>query len=184
MNHFNNDLAYSESCYNNLPMSCIYRHFFPDYLRDTQVTDMKLQKDGVDTIINRDGWDVWIDEKFRRNFWPDILIEMVSNDSTGTKGWACKSNYFADFLLYIFTGSSTNCNNLHAHLIPVATLQKAVKELGDKWAREYPTKHAFNTGYTTHSVPIPTETFYEAVPGCRFLNYKKFMNNEAVWRAL
>lgn len=125
------------------------------------------QTRGVDFVV----WGPWVggrwshnvDAKFRRKVWPDILIEIQSNSTTGTAGWAVKQAD-TDYLAYAWVPSR------ETWFIPFGWLQTVLAKRGDEWIARYRRVRSANVAdfgdYTTTSLPIPKSEIWRSVPNC------------------
>ena len=119
--------------------------------------DMASQKLGRDWRLKLgDGRIIYLDTKIRETDYPDILLEYVSSDLTGSLGWIEK-NLKIDFLLYGFLRSRK------VFLFPWYQLREAWKLNGEQWKRTYKKITARNGGYNTLSVAVPTGTLMACV---------------------
>jgi len=140
---------------------------FPDAEGWRQEDDPDRQRAGVDIetwgTSNHEQWTYAIDFKWRREYWPDILVEVTSNDQTGTGGWAVKDQ-LTDYLAYMWVSVSTG------YFIPFKYLQAALLEHGDDWLSEFGEVTSDNAAdfgdYTTHNLPIPIPVMLRNVPNC------------------
>ena len=155
LNRFHDDLKFADSL--SAELDAYYLERFPGAVRVEHVTDLGMQRRGVDKIVHlRDGRTVKIEEKIRRKSWPDFLLEIRSR---GTKlGWlfTCK----ADYICYVYLESR------EAYFLPVVLLQMAWMENGADWERRYGIKEAQNVtlgGYTSKNIPVPRERLMQDI---------------------
>jgi hypothetical protein len=119
--------------------------------------DTLSQRQGVDRVILLANSKILlIDEKKRREEYPDILLEYISVDTTGAPGWMEK-DLIIDYLAYAFMKSQ------RVHLFPWPMLRRAWCRYKDEWIDTYPIIKAQNYGYKTISVAVPTDVLRKAV---------------------
>lgn len=107
------------------------------------------QKNGVDRIIYlENGKTITIDEKVRTKVYPDIALEYLSNDQTGTLGWMEK-DLSIDYLAYAFLPIKT------VYLFDWIALKRAWNHYKNNWLERYFISIAPNKTYNTHSVCVP-----------------------------
>jgi hypothetical protein len=135
----------------------IYRYFFPNMVKHVMEKNIEKQRNGVDRVLYfGDGRKINIQEKKREEDYPDILLEYLSNDQTGAKGWIEKEAD-CDYLMYAFEKSGM------VYLYPWNLLRLAWGRFGKKWKDKYPNIPAKNIGYTTWSVAVPQEVLAGAI---------------------
>lgn len=148
--------AYSYASEDDDLWLAFYRKAFPTMV-ETYVNrdDIERQLQGRDRVLilsNRRK--VFIDEKKVRHDWPNILLEYISNDVTGTPGWIEK-DLSIDYLAYAFVPAR------RIHLYPWLLLKSAWREFGQEWKstfRNIPSENYGRKGepnYTTWSVAVP-----------------------------
>lgn len=162
-NDFNEDIKYSlehDDFWEN-----IYKQAFPDYLSIITISNRVAQGMGIDKIlISNKGEVIAIEEKLRREDWPDFALEYES--SPGSPGWIeknLKCNYFA----YAFEPSKT------VYLFKWSELQTAWFENKEEWFKEYEIKYSNNKGYTTLSLCIPKYILLDLLPNTQMFRYKE-----------
>ena len=121
------------------------------------------QRAGIDrSIILDNSKQILVDEKVRgRNrktnkVYPDIALEYISNDRTGTPGWVCKPLQ-ADYIAYAIAPFG------QCFLLPVIQLQAAWNKRKTDWLNEYGSKPAKNDGYYTWFCPVPEKVLFWAI---------------------
>lgn len=136
----------------------VYSRAFVGYVGNLPVLgDSPAQRLGIDRfVILSSGKELRIDEKKRETVYPDILLEYLSNDQTGTPGWIEK-DLLIDYIAYAFMPVK------RVHLYPWQQLRLAWALHGRAWQKKYKKVPAQNAGYTTWSVAIPITTLDEAV---------------------
>jgi hypothetical protein len=123
------------------------------------------QQAGIDrTIVLDTSKVVYIDEKVRgRNrltgkVYSDIAVEYVSNDNTGSLGWAEKP-LAADYIAYAIAPLGIG------YMLPVQQFQTAWLRNKDGWLLKYGYKEAKNRGYNTLFCPVPVNALFPAIGG-------------------
>ncbi len=143
----------------------VYDKAFVDVEHTEICTNKYWQKQGVDRVVYlSNGHTYHIDEKTRRRVWPDILLEYVSNDTTGALGWMEKE-LSLDYLAYAFLPTKK------VYFFPWPMLRRAWNFHKDEWIdlakshdnNGYRIVAADNPGYTTWSVAVPIKTLREKV---------------------
>lgn len=135
---------------------------FEDYVGSTTHYNNRAAQDvGIDRrVFHRGGRKSYLDEKTRRNYYPDILLEYMSNNVTRAVGWIEKEQRIT-YLAYGFP------YNLEAYLIPWIALQEAWYRNKKKWWHDYDHKNGRNHGYVTYSLAVPIEEILSKVKGCQ-----------------
>lgn len=156
--NFAADLAFSHAQSDQPFWAEVYREAFPDMESMVNVRkDGWAQRGGIDRIITCASGRVWrIDEKVRREKWDDILLEVKSDIERDTPGWIVK-DLACDFIAYAFLPTQ------ECFLLPVQPLQRAWRQYGELWIREYETKEAPNNGWRTLNCPVPISFLMEAI---------------------
>jgi hypothetical protein len=150
LHDFRTSLALSNS-YSEAPWWMdIYRRAFPTLVSAVSVRDDGwAQRGGIDRVLTLAcGRTYTVDEKVRAHNWPDILLELWSDEGRRSPGWVQKP-LACDFIAYAFA-PARKC-----YLLPVAPLQRAWRQRGRHWADAYGYRRARNPGYVTASVPVP-----------------------------
>lgn len=158
MNNFQEDLNFSHEAENMDMWQTVYSEAFPGFLSMTSTReDGQMQQLGVDrTVVMSSGKAVYIDEKVRRKWYGDILLEYVSNDQKNTQGWVEKP-LFCDYIAYAVIP------NRFCYLLPVPQLQSAWIKNKEDWLEMYGTKEADNKYYKTLNCPIPLDIIFPAL---------------------
>ncbi len=134
-----------------------YKLAFPNYEYSEVCSDTFWQLKGVDRVVYlSNGHSLHVDEKSRRKPYPDIALEYLSNDSTGSPGWIEK-DLNIDYLAYAFVTIKV------IYFFPWPFLRRAWIKHGEAWKDTYFNPKAPNPGYFTHSVAVPIDVLYEAV---------------------
>jgi hypothetical protein len=155
---FGSSLALSES-FSDAPWWLeIYRKAFPTMISAVSVRNGGwAQRGGIDRVITLACGRVFtVDEKVRTADWPDILLEQWSDEERRSPGWVQKP-LPCDFIAYAFAPSR------RCYLLPVAPLQRAWRQNGRSWVRDFGQRRALNPGYATASVPVPIEALMPAI---------------------
>jgi len=99
-NDFQENLAYSLDTKNSKRLDKFYLSYFVGAEKIELIEDIKLQKKGIDKKITfRDGRVPFIEEKIRKTFYNDILLEIWSVEGK-KKGWLFTSQ--SDYICYSF----------------------------------------------------------------------------------
>jgi len=136
----------------------IYRKAFPTMISAVSVrSDGWAQRGGIDRVVTLACGRVFtVDEKVRTADWSDILLEQWSDEGRRSPGWIQKP-LACDFIAYAFAPSR------RCYLLPVAPLQRAWRQNGRGWVREFGQRRALNPGYATASVPVPIDMLMPAI---------------------
>lgn len=162
MNDFNECLKLSEDNKTDTFWTNVYNIAFPNMTNNMTGYKGKCQSQeyGVDRIIYlENGKTITIDEKVRRDVYPDIALEYVSNDTTQSLGWMEK-DLSIDYLAYAFLPTKT------VYLWDWRILKLAWNKNKDKWKKEYFISRAKNQYYTTLSVCVPIATLQQECQEC------------------
>lgn len=151
-------LAYSQQGSDEGFWNEVYEQAFVGFLSATPVLgDSQAQRLGIDRLVFLSSGQVLrIDEKKRDTVYPDILLEYLSNDRTGAKGWIEKELQI-DYLAYAFMPIKK------VFLYPWQQLRVAWKRNGASWKKRYRNVAAQNYGYKTWSVAVPIEVLDIAI---------------------
>lgn len=101
MSDFKNDNDYSFKFNNELEK--IYNLYFDNIVDIEVIYDDFLQKQWIDKKITFLNWEtIYIDDKVRRKFYWDILIEEWSNVEEWNIWWWFNDEYKTDYIFYYF----------------------------------------------------------------------------------
>lgn len=153
-NDFTLDLEYSLEERENDLFDSFYYRVFPGLESIRFADDIETQKKGIDKILHfKSGYTVTVDEKKRRKDYGDILLELWSVWERRKRGWlyTCK----CDYIVYAIMPSRK------VYLLPTLLLKKAWLKNQIKWGKEYKEITAYNEGYVTKNIAIPTEVLLE-----------------------
>lgn len=160
--NFSRSLAFSHE-YADAPWwQDVYRTAFGPLLSCASVrNDGWAQRKGIDRIvITADGRTIKVDEKVRKQDWPDFLLERWSDEDRRSAGWAQKP-LECEFIAYAFVPSAT------CYLFPTLTLQRAWVRHGRDWINTYDEIRAYNEEggrhWTTVSVAVPRAVVLSAL---------------------
>jgi len=155
---FDERLRYSEAASEEPFWDAVYHKAFPTLVNHMLCSgDTQSQRLGIDRlIVLSSGKVLAIDEKKRSRDYPDILLEYLSNDTTGAPGWIEKDLQI-DYLAYAFMPSQ------RVYLYPWEMLKRAWRNFRDEWLDLYKIPPARNKGYRTHSVAVPISILHSAV---------------------
>ena len=150
----------------------VYRRAFPAVRSMVCVRDDGwAQRGGIDRVITLgSGRIIPIDEKVRKEDWPDILLERWSDEARRTPGWVQKP-LACEFIAYALVPSQ------RCYLLPTLTLQAAWRRRGRAWCEQYKPIRAQNNGYVTLSVAVPTDTLLSAVSDAMCIKWDAVNNN-------
>ncbi|MCP4651099.1 MAG: hypothetical protein GY853_13610 [PVC group bacterium] len=158
LNNFHEDLKFSENASEENFWQAIYTKAFPDMLYNIQCKgNNQGQRLGIDRLIYlKSGKTLYIDEKKRRGTYNDILLEYLSNDTTGAPGWMEK-DLLIDYLAYAFMPTQV------CYLFPWQLLRRVWLKFKNEWKINFKIPPAKNKGYNTHNVAIPTKLLRDKV---------------------
>lgn len=170
MNNFKSDLAFSLNASDNEAADNIYYKLFPHLVRIENITDKKQQLQGIDKkLYFTDGNFITIDEKYRRKFYGDILLEEYSNFEKKKLGWLSREKH-TDYISYIFLGE----NKLY--FLPFLILQMAWINNHKKWLALYGRKLANNKYYQTSNIAIPVDILFKSMEEIMNIDLNKIKN--------
>ena len=156
VNEFQTDLKYSLDERENEVFDRFYHRVFPGIKTIELVVDMAMQRKGIDKILHfKSGKSVTIDEKKRRKYYGDILLELWSVWEQNKRGWLYTCQ--CDYIVYAVMPAKT------VYLLPVLLLKKTWLVNQQSWAEIYPIHDAKNVGYVTKSIAIPTDVLLGAI---------------------
>lgn len=158
MNDFDACYKLAEDGRNEPFWDAVYRKYFYNMTNHMvgKKEYCKSQIYGVDRVIYlENGKTITIDEKVRTEIYDDIVLEFISNDSTGTPGWMEK-DLAIDYLAYAFLPNQT------VYLFDWLALKRAWNHYKESWKKTYGVKQAKNIGYNTHFVCVPIKVLREA----------------------
>lgn len=154
MNYFNQDLEFSHEASLEPFWEAIYRKAFPEMEWHKPCKENgNGQQQGIDRLLYlKSGKTLLIDEKKRRNVYPDIALEVkhIFDDGRETIGWMEKE-LLIDFLAYAFMPSKT------VYLFPWPLLKRTWLFYKSDWVKNYKLLPAINKGYKTYFVPVPID---------------------------
>lgn len=162
---FGESLAYSHSQADAPYWLAIYKRAFPTLRTCTDVRgDGWHQRAGIDRVlVLADATTVYVDEKVRRGSWPDIALEIWSNEERKVPGWARK-DLRCDYIAYALEPTRT------CYLLPFRLLRRALRDHGPDWWAAAKSGHggfrevrADNRRYTTVSIAVPTAVLLDAI---------------------
>jgi len=97
VNNFYDSLNYEKN--NAYLLHKTYKLLWPTLTSIRINADRKLQSQGVDKFIDFENGILKIEEKFRKNWYGDILLEYISVDYNNTPGWMEKL-LICDYIFY------------------------------------------------------------------------------------
>lgn len=157
---FKRDLAWSLEAGHEAFWDAVYRKAFPSTARTQIITDLKLQRLGVDRlVVLSNGIELTIDEKKRSmSDTGDILLEYRHEGQYNAEGWMEKEATI-DYLAYAFIPDR------RCYLFDWRMLRRAWCQHKDEWLLRYQhIKSDKNDGrYVTWSLAVPTPILQRAV---------------------
>lgn len=162
---FTESLAFSHSQADAGYWLPVYRKAFPTLKACVDVRhDGWHQRAGVDRVLTlADSSIVRVDEKVRREHWPDIALQVWSDIDRKILGWARK-DALCDYVAYAFEPTRT------CYLMPFLLLRRALELDGRTWwkaAEEerdgFRIVRAQNRDWITVSLAVPTAVLLDAL---------------------
>ncbi len=152
---FINCLEYSNINLNFL--DAFYKEKFPYVDKVLKVTDLSLQKQGIDTtLVLRNGKQIYIDEKKRKTDYGDIFLEDFSIWHKKTPGWLSGVKK-TDYIVYIIVPSK------RVFFLPFLLLQQTWIKNYEQWLKQFKRKLVPNANYYTTGIPIPFTVLKEGL---------------------
>lgn len=144
----------------------VYKSAFPGYAGMYCVrNDGWAQRGGIDrVVVLKSGKTLTVDEKVRKEDWPDVLLERWSDVNRKTPGWIQK-DLACDFIAYAYIPSRT------CYLLPFVPLRRAWLTHGKDWIERHKEIRALNQGYVTASVAVPTDELFKALSGAMVVSW-------------
>lgn len=157
----------------------VYREAFPALVHHYSVRDDGwAQRGGIDRlIVLRDGTTLKVDEKVRGKDWPDICIEIWSDEERKIPGWAHPSkDLTCDYIAYALVPSQT------CYLIPYQVLRRVMQRHGIQWwrlakAEEQGFQFVCSPNrdgarwWTTKNIAVPVEIVLDALRDCLIVRW-------------
>lgn len=154
-NYFDKDLEYSLNNSDDDLFDSFYKRIFPNITKIEFCSDLETQKKGIDKIIYfKNGNKFTLDEKKRRRWYGDILLEIWSDNKIRKPGWLLKST--CDYIVYAVMPTRK------IYLLPNILLKKAYITNKDKWL-SYKPIFAHNPKYITESRAVPVNELLTAI---------------------
>lgn len=176
VHNFNESLAWSHHQEDQPFWREVYEKAFPSMVHfHSTRADGWAQRGGIDrTIMLEDGTVITVDEKVRREDYPDILIEHWSDEKRRIPGWGHRDKSLTcDYIAYALIPSQT------CYLLPYQVLRRAIKLNGQTWWTKAKSKspgyrivEANNRTYKTISYVVPTEVLLEAICDCMIVRWE------------
>lgn len=169
MHNFRDSWAWAEGQGTTARWAALYESVWPGCTVE-RVTDLTLQRNGVDSIVTTAGGVVvWVDEKTRRKDYGDFLCEVYSvcqdvtpdGDPIGPfkLGWTVDPTKQTHYVAYATIENET------CRLLPFELLRLACTKNFRGWIVSlggWP-KFAQNNGYKTACLPVPWPVLFEAM---------------------
>lgn len=164
---FQERLQFSNDHKNESFWQAIYKKAFPDMVFAELATEKSQgQYLGIDRVVHLNtGKTLYIDEKLRDRDYPDIFLEYISNDQTGTPGWMEK-DLLIDYIAYAFLPSQ------RCYLFNWPMLRRAWLQFKDEWLEAYGKKPGRNKYYTTWGIPVPITILLREVKNASIIMLK------------
>lgn len=158
MHSFDDDLAFSHSQADAPWWSAVYQTAFPDLAAMVSVRkDGWAQRGGIDRVLTLEsGKTLYVDEKVRREDWPDFALEYWSDKDKRVPGWVAK-DLACDYIAYAFVPSAT------CYLLPFQELRRAWRLNRQMWVGTYTKVVSENPSWTTISVAVPRDVVLSAL---------------------
>lgn len=151
--NFGEDLAFSLGASDEPEWAEYYKRLFPNLAYSAKVdADSPLQRMGIDRVLMlKSSREIFVDEKKRRDAWPDVLIELWSDLRRKKRGWSCDRNKVCDYVAYAVPKSK------RCYMLPFDLLVAAVELHEKRWMQQYhkPKFDVPNAGWVTRNVPVP-----------------------------
>jgi hypothetical protein len=154
----------------------VYEKAFPTMVHHHSTrADGWAQRGGIDrSIVLEDGTVLTVDEKVRRENWPDILIEHWSDKQRRIPGWGHRDKALTcDYIAYALIPSQT------CYLLPYQLLRRAINlNIHTWWNKAGKRESGFrrveakNRTYTTVSYAVPTEILLSAIRDCLVVTWE------------
>lgn len=151
--------------------AAVYKKAFYNLRSQELCTNREKQRQGIDRILYlSNGAVLHVDEKKRREDYPDVLLEYTSCLERDTPGWIEK-DLTIDYLAYAFMPSK------RCFLFPWHMLRRAWLKYGEHWKGEHRYVKAKtrvgNDEYHTVSVAVPTGVLLKAVSTATIIDVSK-----------
>jgi hypothetical protein len=155
---FKERLAWSLTARHEVFWDAVYRKAFPSLARTEIITDLALQKLGVDRLlVLGNGIELTVDEKKRECADPgDILLEYRHEGHYNADGWMEKDATI-DYLAYAFIP------NRRCYLFDWRMLRRAWLCHKDEWMARFRHIKSNNERYVTWCLAVPTDVLQRAV---------------------
>lgn len=155
VNSFKVDLEFSLNSDADEEINKWYHTKFDNLERIEFVHDLAIQKTGIDKVLHmKDGTAIKIEEKRRRNNYPDILLEIWSDYERRKSGWLFTSQ--SDYLVYIMPKK--------VYMYDFRLLRNAWRHYGKaEWFTDYRKIVVPNKSWTTVNIPIPVKVLESAI---------------------
>ena len=165
--NFNVDVEYANDKDISDWLNKAYHKKFPHLTNIEHIGDKdKRQKLGIDKILYFESKQLFIDEKIRREYYPDILLEEYSVYEKKTVGWMGKKKH-TDYIVYVKVPSR------EFYFLPFTLLQLAWLQNYKVWLEEYGRVFSNNEGYRTSNIPVPIKVLYNAMNECIYTKMDK-----------
>lgn len=131
--NFGEDLAFSDKMSDEPAWAQYYVRLFPDLVGTMKVrVDSPLQRHGVDRLlVFASGLQLTVDEKIRRKYYGDILLELWSNLERRTPGWTIDPTKVCDYIAYAIPNKGI------CFFLPYPILREAFRLHWKAWSEAY-----------------------------------------------
>lgn len=179
IHNFQEQLQWSESAGYEPFWDAVYRKAFPNLVNHMLCSGDTLgQRMGVDRLLYlSNNLTIAIDEKKRKEVYPDVLLEYISVDTTGAPGWMDK-DLAIDYLAYAFIPTK------QCYLFPWQLLRRAWLYFRNEWIQNGQRKQdgfkivwAQNNGYKTYSVAVPIKAVQSAIQRALIIDVSTELSN-------
>ena len=154
MPDFDLDLKYSLESGESEMFDKFYFRVFRNLDKVETVSDLVLQKQGIDKKLHfKNTKVVLIDEKKRRKNYGDILLEEWSNEERKIPGWLGGSK-LTDYIVY------ATMDTKKIYLLPFLLLQKVWVKNYAELKQKFGVKRSNNSFYTTSNIAVPTDLIF------------------------
>jgi hypothetical protein len=148
------DLAFSHQ-HNALMADVAERYFSPDYFSSWENNqDVELDKRGIDAFIHlKNRRKYTVDVKADRYDNDNVVLEMMSNTTTGKVGWAQNPDLISDYIFYYKRAKG------YVLILPAYRLHLHAADAYEAGARRIT---ATTGNYATSSIIVPTSELEKA----------------------
>lgn len=164
VHRFGDSLAYSAALDDEPAWVAFYKRVWPDAHVLLRVDhDGAAQRHGIDReIILPNGRRFTVDEKKRKDNYPDLLLEVVSRyvapgHPDNRVGWTIDPHKRCDYVAYAIVPAA------RVWLLPTELLRQATHANKAAWRRRFGIQKCENPGYMSVSIPVPWPVLADAL---------------------